>query len=99
MNYQRFNRHEAYTPEIMTMVRETIRMVDNKAFETKQSPYGSLMNMLYGLYDGYLYEGLIQEAQNFGFEEGHPIYNNLEGINNVTEQYIKMFGESETLVY
>ena len=99
MNYKRFNRHDAYTSEIMTMIRETITMVDNKAIETNQSIFNGLTNMLYGLYDGFLYEGLINEAQNFGFEEGHPIYKNLEGINNVTEQYIKMFGESETLIY
>ena len=99
MNYQKFNRHEAFTPEIMDMLHETIRMVDLKAYETKQSPYGPLMNMLYGLYDGFYYEGLIEEAQEFGFEEGHKIYSNIKGIQNTIDWFIKLVGESETLVY
>lgn len=99
MKYQNFNRHKAFTPEIMSMVRETIRMVDIKAIETKQSPYGELMNMLYGLYDGFYYEGLIEAAQEFGFEEGHIIYNNIAGIQNTINMFIKLFGESETQIH
>lgn len=98
MNYQRFNRHEAYTPEIMTMIRETITMVDNKAVETGQTIFNELTNMLYGLYDGYYYSGLVKAAWNFGFEDGHPIYENIRGLQLVTEMYIQLHGESETLV-
>ena len=98
MNYQRFNRHEAYTPEIMTMIRETITMVDNKAIETGQSIFNELTNMLYGLYDGYYHWGLVKAAWNFGFEDGHLIYDNIQGIQRVTEMYIQLYGESETQV-
>ena len=98
MNYQRFNRHEAYTPEIMEMIRKTIRMVDHKAMETKQSIFNELTNMLYGLYDGFYYEGLVEKAMEFGFEEGHAIYDNIRGIKITTEMYIRLFGESKTLV-
>lgn len=98
MEYQRFNRHEAYTREIMTMIRETITMVDNKAIETGQSIFNELTNMLYGLYDGYYYSGLVKAAWNFGFEDGHPIYENIQGIQRVTEMYIQLYGESETQV-
>ena len=100
MKYQNFNRHKAFTPEIMTMVRETIKMVDYKAFEIGKSPYdGELMNMLYGLYDGFYYEGLIEAVQEFGFEEGHVIYNNIAGIQNTINMFIKLFGKSETQIH
>lgn len=100
MKYQNFNRYEAFTPEIMTMVRETIKMVDYKAFEIGKSPYdGGFMNMLHGLYDGFYYEGLIEAAQEFGFEEGHIIYNNIAGIQNTINMFIKLFGKSETQIH
>ena len=98
MKHQRFNRHEAYTPEIMTMIRETITMVDNRAVESGQSIMNELTNMLYGLYDGYYYWGLVKAAWEFGFEDGHPIYENIRGIQLATEMYIQLHGESETLV-
>ena len=48
MSFTNFNRHENMTPEVMEMVMDAIR----------QATDFSVSNMLYGLYDGFLYSKL-----------------------------------------
>ena len=61
MSYTLFNRHE-------NMNRETLKEIGSIIFDIEISEglgnNWNLINMLYGLYDGYLYDELIIEAQD-----------------------------------
>jgi hypothetical protein len=48
MNYHNFNRHAIFTSEDRSLVLDVINMVQNRETE----------NMLFGLFDGYLYDEL-----------------------------------------
>ena len=52
MSYTRFDRYEIFTSEDMKAVRDAIETLE------LDSP---LVNSLYGLYDGYLYDGIDEE--------------------------------------
>jgi benzoyl-CoA reductase/2-hydroxyglutaryl-CoA dehydratase subunit BcrC/BadD/HgdB len=96
MSYVRFNRHEAYTPEIMDLVRETINAVETHCIKTKQSTFNGLTNSLFGLYDGYLYDSLLIEAIEMDVPQ--DVFNNIKGIAKATQAYIALHGEGVTLV-
>lgn len=49
MNYQRFNRHSIFTSEDRSLVLDAINNVFDRNTE----------NMLFGLFDGYLYNDLV----------------------------------------
>ena len=96
MNYTRFNRHEAFTPEIMDLVRETIHAVENHCIETKQSMFNGLTNSLFGLYDGYLYDSLLIDAIEMDVPQ--DVFNNIKGIVKATQAYIALHGEGVTQI-
>ena len=54
MNYTRFNRHENMDSETRNEIMDLIK--ETRFSETEDSE--TLTNMLYGLFDGYLYEEL-----------------------------------------
>lgn len=70
MNYLRFNRHEIFDAALMDRVANVLNMVEDHHIDTNQSLFGSLSNMLFGLYDGYLYDDLQMQAMEYPF----PIY-------------------------
>lgn len=53
MNYQKFNRHEIFTTEDLKNVREALNNLEENGHS-----FTPLEDCLYGLYDGYLYNGL-----------------------------------------
>mgnify|MGYP001078700048 CR=1 FL=1 len=66
MAHYRFNRHELFTQEdtsevlsIIGEIREIYMEVTTPAFE---SQLDNLTNMLYGLFDGYLYDNVLTTA-------------------------------------
>ena len=90
MNYQNFNRHEIFNAEDLTHVREAI----NNLQENGHS-FTPLENSLYGLYDGYLYEGIDEELyQVLDFKVFCKLVKTLKKITD----HIKSNGESVTLV-
>ena len=54
--YSIFNRHEHMSAETLSEIGSILREVDFTEFE--------LTNQLYGLYDGYLYDELLVNAQD-----------------------------------
>lgn len=87
MNYQRFDRHECFTPEMMTMTSEVIRECEDS----------NVMNMMYGLYDGYLYNELLAEAIESGVSKESE--NKIKGLIKAIDAYIKIHGDKKvTLV-
>ena len=59
-NYTRFDRHKVFSPEDRTLVLDLINLVDR---------HSTVMNMLYGLFDGYWYVGLESELMKTNIED------------------------------
>ena len=66
MAYYRFNRHQLFTSEDRTEVLDLIKEVETIAYFNDSSryegKYGELTNMLFGLFDGYLYDNVLSTA-------------------------------------
>ena len=86
MNYKRFNRHDCFTSEMMTMTMDVINATEDD----------SLTNMAYGLFDGYLYEDLLPRAIKLGVSE--EIVNKIKGLKKAIEMYIQLTGNTVTHV-
>ena len=96
MSYKRFNRHECFTSEMMEMTRTSIREIEDLALAQKESMFNSATNSLYGLYDGYLYDNLLEEVLKFNPEQS--TINKVKGLIKATEMYIQLMGEGVTQV-
>jgi len=55
MNYTRFNRHESMNSETLSEIMDIKRELYREDIE-RTSDIRSLENMLFGLFDGYLYD-------------------------------------------
>ena len=83
MSYTRFNRHE-------NMTAETLREIGNILMEEgRWEASFDVVNMIYGLYDGYLYEDLLPMAKK---ELSEGIFNRLKNVVNIVKNYPKIFG-------
>jgi len=96
MSYKNFNRHECYTPEMLSMTSEVVRELQDLAIEQDKSMFDMSINQVCGLYDGYLYDNLVSDAEKFGASES--TLNKLKGLKKAIEMYIQLYGESMTLV-
>ena len=86
MNYKRFNRHDCFTSEMMTMTMDIIKATEDD----------SLTNMTYGLFDGYLYDNLLPKAIEVGVSK--EIENKIKGLKKAIEMYIQLTGNTVTHV-
>lgn len=86
MNYKRFNRHDCFTSEMMTMTMDVIKATEDN----------SLKNMTYGLFDGYLYDNLLPKAIEVGVSK--EIENKIKGLKKAIEMYIQLTGNTVTHV-
>ena len=90
MAYKTFNRHELFTTEDLQNVRDAISNLTEKGMS-----FTPLQNSMYGLYDGYLYEGIDEELyQVLDFKVFCKLTKTLKKITD----HIKSNGESVTLV-
>lgn len=66
MNYRLFNRHEIFNSDMMDIHFDLIRDIENYSYKMTGSFRGfrSLINMLHGIWDGFLYDELISESEN-----------------------------------
>lgn len=67
-NFKNFNRYEAFTEDIFDTFSEFFKNYRSWAFrvESNGKDVGSLTNKIYGIYDGFLYDGLVDEAKELG---------------------------------
>jgi hypothetical protein len=67
------------TPTTLGEIMNIIKEVDfNTGFD--------LMNMLYGLYDGYLYDDLLEVARGANVDKA--LYNRIENVVSVIKNYL-----------
>jgi len=79
MSFIRFNRHANMTSETRGEIMDILKEVDfNTGFD--------LMNMLYGLFDGYLYDDLLEVAR--GAKLDNVLYNRIENVVSVIKNYL-----------
>ena len=79
MSFIRFNRHANMTSETRGEIMDILKEVDfNTGFD--------LMNMLYGLFDGYLYDDLLEVAR--GAKIDKALYNRIENVVSVIKNYL-----------
>jgi hypothetical protein len=78
MSFIRFNRHANMTSETRGEIMDILKEVDfNTGFD--------LMNMLYGLFDGYLYDDLLEVAR--GANVDTALYNRIKNVVSVIKNY------------
>lgn len=96
MSYKRFNRHEIFNSELMTFHTRTIRNVEDYCLNNGIQMFNSVTNMLSGIWDGYLYDSLLEDAKemNLPYEDIVRIETTIKLI----EEHITANGESVTLV-
>ena len=80
MSYIRFDRHA-------NMSRETLREIGNIINEAFIEASFNLTNMLYGLYDGYLYDDLLSVARK---ELSNTEYARVKKVVSVIKKYPKI---------
>ena len=79
MSYIRFDRHTNMSSTTRGEILDIIGEVDfNTGFD--------LMNMLYGLFDGYLYDDLLEVAR--GAKLDNVLYNRIENVVSVIKNYL-----------
>jgi hypothetical protein len=82
MSYIRFDRHTNMSSETRQEILDILKEVDfNTGFD--------LMNMLYGLFDGYLYDDLLPLVTK------HPdqlLYNRVKKVVSTVKKYPKISG-------
>ena len=78
MSYIKFDRHSNMTSTTRGEIMDIIKEVDfNTGFD--------LMNMLYGLFDGYLYDDLLEVAS--GAKVDNVLYNRIKNVVSVIKNY------------
>ncbi len=78
MSYIRFDRHTNMSSETRQEILDIIGEVDfNTGFD--------LMNMLYGLFDGYLYDDLLFVTKN----ADNTLYNRVKRVVSTVKKYPK----------
>jgi hypothetical protein len=99
MEHLRFNRHEIFTQEDRTEVLDILSEVSREAYKQGKSRYdgnyGSISNMLYGLFDGYLYFDLAIQSKDTLSEDLHK---RVAKIWKKSYDFITANGESITAV-
>ena len=96
MSYKRFNRHEIFNSELMTFHTRTIRNVEDYCLNNGMQMFNPVTNMLSGIWDGYLYDSLLQEAKEMNLPYEDIV--RIETTVKLIEEHIAANGESVTLV-
>ena len=101
MAHYRFNRHQLFTQEDTSEVMAIIKDVDTIAFfndSYMEGPIGELTNMLYGLFDGYLYDNILTTAAGI-IDLPMDLIRRIEAKVDMVTIHILAQGESVTNVY
>ena len=101
MAHYRFNRHELFTMDDTSEVMDIIREVRDISMEVTtpaiEDQLDVLTNMLYGLFDGYLYDNVLTTAASIVVLD-MVLIRRIEAIVDLITADILANGQSETLV-
>ena len=101
MAHYRFNRHELFTMDDTSEVMDIIREVRDISMEITapaiEDQLDVLTNMLYGLFDGYLYDNVLTTAASIVVLD-MVLIRRIEAIVDLITADILANGQSETLV-
>lgn len=64
--YKLFNRHEVFTRSTHDTVWSIRRAVEDAEWAKDETVFGPVSNKIMGLFDGYLYDGLLEEVAVLG---------------------------------
>ena len=98
MSHYRFNRHELFTPEDTSEVMNIIRDVRDLSMDVDDDRLDGLTNMLYGMFDGYLYDNVITTAVSVP-QLSMDVIRRIESIVDKIVGHILTNGQSETVVF
>ena len=102
MAHYRFNRHELFSSEDTSEVLNIIRTVGDIALdidrEDREEAFNELTNMLYGMFDGYLYDNVITTAVSI-IQLPIEVCKRIETIVDKIVGHILANGQSETVVF
>lgn len=66
MAHYRFNRHQLFskedTSEVLDLIKEVEKIAYSEGVSRYEGKYGELTNMLFGLFDGFLYDNVLTTA-------------------------------------
>jgi hypothetical protein len=86
MNYKRFDRHELMKHGFLFDYHSTtIRLVRDYIWETMKEVHHPILNMLNGIWDGYLYDGLLLESKILPTED----YRRIEDIITLINEHME----------
>lgn len=71
MSHVRFDRHEIFSIEDHEFHSQTIREVEDHYLSQDKSPwsFNGVCNSLYGIWDGFLYDNIVEDAIAEGLPE------------------------------
>lgn len=98
MNAYRFNRHELFTMDDTSEVMDIIRDVRDLSMDVDDDRLGNLTNMLYGMFDGYLYDNILTTAASIP-QLSMDVIRRIEPIVDKVVGHILVEGQSETQVH
>jgi hypothetical protein len=82
MSYTKFDRHANMNGEILSELMDILKDI---RWETSFQ----LNNMIYGLFDGYLYDEILSTAK---LEASSESYKRIKKVVNIVKKYPKIFG-------
>ena len=86
--FKNFNRHEVFTPEMHTIVWDIRKAVETAEWEKDETVFGPVGNRIMGLFDGYLYDNLIQDVVMLGCNK--EVINELTEMVQIIEEEIRL---------
>ena len=102
MAHYRFNRHQLFsmddTSEVLDIIREVRDLSIDVTNPDSENKLDELTNMLYGLFDGYLYDNILTTAAGI-VELSMDIIRRIEAVVDMVTVHILAQGESETVVF
>lgn len=101
MAHYRFDRHKLFsmddTSEVLLLLEEVERVAYSEGVSRYEGKYGELTNMLFGLFDGYLYDNVLTTAASIA-RLPMAIIRRIEVIVDKCTNDILTNGQSITLV-
>lgn len=87
MNFQRFDRHQLFDNSLMSYHSQTLRNVEDFYLNQNESWFNEVYNMLCGIWDGYLYNDLLESAKQLGLPT--HIIKRIETTIDLIEEYLE----------